>query len=222
MFVCLQAASFSLRAQQDGPGTIQKSCQDFVQAFYDWYAPIALKEHSGPAWNLALEYKSNSFASDISRHLKKDSAAQAKNAGEIVGLDFDPFLNNQDSDERYVVGNVAVKGDSYWADVYAVRSGEKNAKPDIVAELMRKSGRWLFVNFHYGKSAYSNDENLVSILKALTTVGKNTPSEPASHASTRSTLNLDLAIGGATLMPPSRVESGHWQCARSPFSACGS
>lgn len=157
----------SLRAQARNPRDFQKSCRNFVQGFYDWYVPKALKEGSGHAWDLALKNKGYVFSSEVSRLLKEDSEAQAKVAGEIVGLDFDPFLNSQDLGERYVVGDVTPKDDSYWAEVYAIRSGNKSEKPVAVPELVFKDGRWLFVNFHYGKSDHPERENLLSILKSL-------------------------------------------------------
>jgi hypothetical protein len=34
-------------------------------------------------------------------------------------------------------------------------------------ELALKDGQWVFVNFHYGKSDQSEDDNLISTLKRL-------------------------------------------------------
>jgi hypothetical protein len=36
------------------------------------------------------------FSPELASKLKEDLAAQEKSPGEIVGLDFDPFLNAQD------------------------------------------------------------------------------------------------------------------------------
>jgi len=138
-----------------------------VQGFYDWYLKQTLNEKAGPASDLALKYKSSSFAPELLRRLKEDSAAQAKVSGEIVGLDFDPFLNAQDVGERYVVGKITPKQGSYWAEVYGVWNGKKSQKPDVVPELIFKDRHWLFVNFHYGKSKYPENENLLSILRVL-------------------------------------------------------
>lgn len=152
----------SIHAQTKSPHEIYKAPREFVQEFYDWYVPKALKDHAGPAWELALKYKSSVFSPEVLRALKEDSAAQTKAAGEIVGLDFDPFLNSQDPDERYEVGKVTQKGDRYWVEIYAARSGKKSEKPDVMPELVRKDGRYLFVNFHY-----PDGSDLLSTLRVL-------------------------------------------------------
>ena len=169
--VCLSVFEFAaacgpLQAQSGSPHDRQESCRNFVQGFYDWYVPKALGENEGPAWAFALKNKRSVFSPELYRLLREDSAAQAK-AGEIVGLDFDPFLNSQDPEERYVVGNVTPKGDRYLVELRGISSGKKSEKPAVVAELTQNDGRWLFVNFHYGETKYPEDENLVSVLKNL-------------------------------------------------------
>ncbi len=161
-------ATLCALAQQSGsPSDMQKSCRDVVQAFYGWYVPKALKDSEVPASDLALKYKAALFSPQLLRALREDSQAQAKAKGEIVGLDFDPFLNTQDPSERYVLGNVSVKDDRCSVEVYSVSSGKKSAKAAVVPELVFKGGHWMFVNFHYGKSKRSEGENLVSTLKRL-------------------------------------------------------
>lgn len=162
----LLAASSSF-AQGTPAQDAKKSCQDFVQAFYDWYVPVALKHGRARPADLALKHKGTAFSRELAQALREDSEAQAKVKGDVVGLDFDPFLNSQDPSERYVVGNITPKGDRYWVEIYSLTSGKKSAKPDVVPELMFKDGRWIFVNFHYGESELPEDENLVSTLKTL-------------------------------------------------------
>lgn len=136
--------------------------RDFVQAFYNWYVPQALKDNATPAWNLALKYKSPVFNSEVLSALREDSAAQAKVAGDIVGLDFDPFLSSQDPSARYDVGKVTIKGGACWVEIHGVRPGKKSAAPDVTAELSHRDGRWIFVNFHYADGG-----DLLSVLKTL-------------------------------------------------------
>jgi hypothetical protein len=162
----LLAASSSF-AQGTLPQDAKKSCRDFVQGFYDWYVPMALKHGRVRPADRALKYKGSAFSPELAQALREDSEAQAKVKGELVGLDFDPFLNSQDPSERYVVGNITPKHDRYWVEIYSLTSGKKSAKPDVAPELMFKDGRWIFVNFHYGESEHSEDENLVSTLKIL-------------------------------------------------------
>jgi len=78
-----------------------------------------------------------------------------------VGINFDPFLDYQEPAERYVVGRITQKGQTYMADIYAVRSGEQGEKPDVTAEFVEKDGHWFFVNFHY-----PNGNDLLTILKS--------------------------------------------------------
>ena len=56
------ATSCSLRAQGDSPQDIQETCQNFVQGFYNWYVPKALRDNTRPAWELALKYKRYPFS----------------------------------------------------------------------------------------------------------------------------------------------------------------
>ena len=160
-------ATSCARAQESGSRSpdMQKSCRDFVQVFYDWYVPKALKESEVPASDLALKYKAALFSPELRQALGEDSQAQAKAKGEIVGLDFDPFLNTQDPSERYVLGNVSVKDERCSVEVHSVTSGKKSAKAAVVPELLFKGGHWMFVNFHYGKGKRSQDENLLSTLR---------------------------------------------------------
>ena len=143
----------------------ERSCREFVQAFYDWYVPKSLHGHNGPASDPALKYKRSLFSDELVRGLSEDSAAQAK-SDEIVGLDFDPFLNSQDPSEHFVVRSVTRKGDRYWVEVRGVQSGK--FRETVIPELVfTKEGRWQFVNFHYGKSEFFEDENLLRTLELL-------------------------------------------------------
>jgi hypothetical protein len=166
IFICVATPCFS-QAQGNATQATQESCRTFVQDFYSWYVPVALKRNSEPAVNFALRSKSSVFSPDLLAALKEDSQAQARVKGEIDALDFDPFLDSQDPGESYLVGAIRQTGGSCSVDVYSITSGEKSPKPAVIPELLFKEGRWLFVNFHYGPSEWSKDENLVSTLKAL-------------------------------------------------------
>ncbi len=147
-----------IREGQDSAESLQR----FVQTFYDWYVPIARASHQAPAWDLALKQKSTAFSAELARALREDSVAQSKSVGQIVGLDFDPFLNSQDPGNRYEVGGIANKGGTYWVDIFRKRSDTGIRNADVVAELTFKDGHWFFVNFHYPKGA-----DLLGILRLL-------------------------------------------------------
>lgn len=165
VMVCL-ALPTVFRGQTTTSGE-RESLHAFVQGFYDWYVPKALSDSSVPPSEIALKERSSVFGPQLAAALREDYAAQAKAPGEIVGLDFDPFLNTQDPCERYEVGTGTQKGDTYLVDVYAICSGKKSSVADVVAELLPKGNRWEFINFRYPNQAkqYPNSADLLSILK---------------------------------------------------------
>ncbi|MCU1284060.1 MAG: hypothetical protein JWO13_410 [Acidobacteriales bacterium] len=136
-----------------------KSPRQFVQDFYKWYVPRASRNNANGAWNLALKYKSSAFTHQLSELLRQDSAAQAK-CKELVGLDFDPFLNSQDPADRYDLGKITQRGQIYRVDIYA-ESEKKSENPSVRAEIAERNGRWLFVNFYY-----SDGTNLLGLLQS--------------------------------------------------------
>jgi len=147
------------------PNATETSCRKFVQQFYDWYLPKA-RTAKVRAADIVLRYKSDAFSPELRRQLKADSTAQAKARGELVGLDFDPFLNTQDpSFERCTVGKIASKGGSYWAEVTCKFPGANGEQAHVTPELIFQQGRWVFVNFHYQEG--SKEYDLLGMLKAL-------------------------------------------------------
>jgi hypothetical protein len=129
----------------------------------------ALMKRNGldSALRVTLRQKRSSFSPELVKGLKEDLKASEKSTAEIVGLDFDPFLNTQDIAERYLVGKITPKGDHYWVEVFGVWNGQKNSNPDVVPELAFEKGQWIFTNFHYGKTDIPVNENLLSVLQTL-------------------------------------------------------
>jgi hypothetical protein len=159
----LLSLSFLFGTQSSNYVELKKSCGEFVQDFYNWYVVKLMEKHTGPAFALALQYKSQLFSPELFRYLKEDIDAQQKVTGVIVGIDFDPFLACQDPGERYIVGDIVRKNDIYLVDIYEVVSGTEAQKPSLKAELSLRDGQWIFVNFHYRKT------DLLSVLKLLRT-----------------------------------------------------
>ena len=173
-FIALILFSFgvgALQAQTPTTPSQPRDCGPFVQQFYNWYVAkenALMKPNSrGSALEVTLREKRSSFSPELVKGLKEDLAASKKSHGEIVGLDFDPFLNAQDIAERYLVGKITPKGDHYWVEVFGVWGGQKNSNPDVVPELAFENGQWIFTNFHYGKTDIPVNENLVSVLQIL-------------------------------------------------------
>ena len=136
-----------------------KSARHFVQGFYDWYVAKALNQHTGPLWDATLKPRRSWFSPALLKALHEDAAASAKSPGEIVGLDFDPFLNSQDPVSHYFAGKVEKRGNDW---IVAVSGGKPYAKTDVLARVEKHNGSWRFSNF-----LYPGGENLLGILKAL-------------------------------------------------------
>ncbi len=140
----------------------QKRAAAFTQKFYDWYVPILLKPGKTDASDVAIAKRPALFDPPLLKALKEDAEAQAKTPDDIVGLDFDPFVNAQDPDDKYVVGRVTEKDGLYLVEVYGLRKGKREKAVSVVAELKPAKDGFVFVNFSYGA-----DGDLVQVLKSL-------------------------------------------------------
>ncbi len=141
----------------------QKRAAAFVKKFYDWYVPIALKpDLKEDSSNVAIAKRGALFDPPLLKALKEDAEAARKSPDDIVGLDFDPFLNAQDPDDKYVVGAVTEKDGLYLVNVVGVRKGKREKDVSVVAEVRPEKDGFVFVNFGYGA-----DGDLVAVLKQL-------------------------------------------------------
>ena len=155
-----------LVAQGSNPQDRDDACRSFVQSFYYWYAPIAMDDTAFPsAMDLAIQ--SQVLSPNLARLLEEIGAAAVSGGGEIF-LGVDPFTNSEDLWKKFMVGDVTRQGDHCFAEVYGVSPEKKDLNPDVVAEVVFQSGRWIFVNFHYpGYPASSGQENLLSVLRRI-------------------------------------------------------
>jgi hypothetical protein len=151
------------KAQSD----IDQSCRKFVETSYVGFVVRASLHSPVRALEWVLGYEPRIFTSGLFLELRQDSEAQRKVGGDIVGLDFDPFLACQDCPWRYVVEKTAIKDDRCWAEVHGIWEEKETAGPNVTAELQRKDGRWVFANFHYPNPERPEFENLLSLLKSL-------------------------------------------------------
>lgn len=160
------------QAQAIGPSLITKApsaldsdsaaCSKFVGEFYTWY--LAHGKNADPL-RVALKTKKSNFSSELVKRLNEDYKAAAKSPGEIVGLDFDPVLNSQDFADKYVPGKVTKKGSHYLVEVFGVTGGKRSEVADVIPELQKVGGRWVFTNFIYKHDGKTDD--LLSMLKKL-------------------------------------------------------
>jgi hypothetical protein len=164
----LMIALFSITAPAQGQDAHESSCRTFVQDFYNWYVARDARDQKirdyGPTSDDVLRLKPEALSPELRRLLQKDSTAQA-HSQDIVGLDFDPFFNSQDPSPEFKVQTVTVQGNRCHAVVHGIEREQirESIEPDLILE----DGKWVFVNFHYGKSDYSNDENLIDTLQML-------------------------------------------------------
>jgi hypothetical protein len=140
----------------------QKQAGAFVQKFYDWYVPLALKTKKEPSGYVAIAQRPGLFDAPLLNAITADAEAARKSTDDIVGLDWDPFLYEQDPDHKFVAGDVAEAGGLYRVSVYGVRKGKRDAKPAVVAELKPANDSFVLTNFLYG-----TDGDLMGMLKQL-------------------------------------------------------
>lgn len=145
------------------------SARDFAQQFYRWYVPVALGHHHEPSANIALRDKKTDFGPELAQALQRDFDAQAKVKDDIVGLDFDPFLNTQDSCPRFELGKVTQVKTGYRVEVFGICAGKKSTVADVAPELTWVNGHWEFVNFYYPNLMKDDAKNadLLAQLKML-------------------------------------------------------
>ena len=166
------SAQDAQRGAEEEMPSLQDSCQGYVQDFYNWYVAglnsDTFLEKRDATWVRAVKIHKSEFSAELAEAIEKDGKAQAKHTGEIVGLDFDPFLGAQDRDDRYVTGFVKVNGNACRVEMFGYANDEKREDSNVTAELNWDGKRWTLVNFRYPSKGKGNDEgeDLLSVLKA--------------------------------------------------------
>jgi len=156
---------YSLQTQTKAKEDPSESARKFVQDFYDWYTHGVVKavdEHKGFNWKT----RAVDFDPALLRALKEDEDAQAKAEGEIVGIDFDPFLASQDPCTPYKARSVVQKGDRFLVEVHIACENVTAENPAVTVELVMRNGHWIFANFHYPEPKPSGSD-LLSTLNQL-------------------------------------------------------
>ena len=133
----------------------QESATAFVQRFYDAY-----RSYKPPGWGkMAVERRAD-FDPVLAGAIREDAAAQAKVQGDVVGLDFDPFLGSQDPGPRFEARRATPIRGGQRVEVFdLVYPG----KPMVLVDVAPRSGRWIITDFHYRNTL----DDLRTILKAL-------------------------------------------------------
>jgi hypothetical protein len=147
----------------------------FVQQFYDWYTVLyakdmSLQKNPTPSDLIALKQKRQYFDVSLRNAILEDNRAQAKVTDEITGLDFDPFLNTQDTGFAYQTGNVKQVGNKFYVDIHSDQAGKSRqailkSEVAVIAEVIKVDTYWIFTNFIYPSKDGKSD--LITILKKL-------------------------------------------------------
>jgi len=154
--------SLAVAALQAQEAKREDSVRKFARDFYRWYAPIAAKSDKGTPFAIAIKQRPSSFSPELLQALHDDAEAQAKAVGEMVGLDFDPFLNSQDPPNHFVIGQINLKNDGYWVDIHTPKSEKVHAKTSVIAVVNQSGGHWVFTNFRF-----PNGGDLLETLQSL-------------------------------------------------------
>jgi len=158
------ASSNSSGPNVDQAESSSLSAPGFVRAFYDWYVPIARKNAHVPAWYAVLRRDPPVLNGTLLTALRQDSLSSADSPGQIIGIDFDPFLASQDPCERYELGSVTGVGDTQHVAIHSVCSGLRSAEPDLIAEVSMEDDSWVFQNIRYARP----NSDLLKVLNRLT------------------------------------------------------
>ncbi len=142
-----------------------QSAARFAQDFYDWYA------RAGERPDVAVRERASAFGSRLLDALRQDFAAQSKNPDEVVGLDWDPFLNTQDPCNPYRVGQVTRLGDTVLVAVKGTCTGAApQPGPDVIAEAVPVAGTWQFVDFRHAADRGSLLQDLAALRRSRDSV----------------------------------------------------
>lgn len=180
----------TLNAQPRAGQCEMASARKFVQAFYDWYAPMAVK---APSLDAVLKKKPSVLAPALAHALKEYLADETKSSGELVGLDFDPFLNSQDPVARYHVVSVKKEGKGYRVRVQSAPMPGSTDTTSVVAEVARRNGKWCFTNFRYPEGS--------DLLKELATSSTTARSQARDASSLRSAPSGEAWLGVPQICP---------------------
>ena len=128
----------------------ESSAVAFVRQFYKLYIPRGIQSGLAATDSIVRE-RPAMFSPGLLAALKDDARARAGARGEIVGLDFDPFLAAQDPCDNYDVGKptrVGGRSASILVPIFALCSKQRDSAA-VIAEVVPNSGSWAFANFHY-------------------------------------------------------------------------
>jgi hypothetical protein len=148
----------------------------FVQGFYDWYSGrmlAASKSKSGKGFDFhdGLRAKPDSFSPELKRLLEEDYAASSKCPSEVVGLDWDPFLETQDTPGSYAISKVEKTAQGFRVSIDD-KKARRSDNPVAQADVAFVGGHWTFVDFAEEPTDPKSRQGLVAILKGYEKSGE--------------------------------------------------
>jgi hypothetical protein len=143
-WLVLVTTVLSAGCAKEEPKGEPQSPREFLQDFYDWYVPLANVDAPEPAVNNVLRLRPMAIDSTLLRLLKTDSILRVSSPGEVVGIDWDPFLLSQDPCGHYSVGHETGDGNTREFEVVG-NCGAASAKGPFTVTVGKQRGRWVIV-----------------------------------------------------------------------------
>jgi len=161
----LLLAGSAVSAAPPAQGDAKSRAQTFARSFYDWYTEAGQERNV----EVVLLLKKDVLTPELYEALKADAEVTSKAEGELVGLDFDPFLNAQEAAYAYELGEVVEQAGDFRIPIYGHWGDQARPQKhhDLTAQVRCAADGCRFVNFHYPKSKLLLDRDLASVLKAL-------------------------------------------------------
>jgi len=144
-----------------------RSAARFTQEFYDWYATINDRDDQ------AVRDQPSLFAPELLAAVHAQFASPAKSLDERYdGLMF--LSGTQETCSPYRVQHVARRGDTVLVAVKGVCADTQDF--DVIAELGRLRGRWVFLDFRRSDDSTSLLQDLASLRQWRDSVRRGRPS----------------------------------------------
>jgi hypothetical protein len=148
----------------------EEGAKAFVQGFYDWYVGKILaasrkKSGGGFGFDDALKQRPDWFSPELKRLLLEDVAASSKCKDEVVGLDWDPFLESQENPSVYAVGKAEKIAQGFRVSVDDKKLPKGDHNPVAQADVTFVGGHWTFVDFVQQPTDPKFRQGLIAILK---------------------------------------------------------
>ncbi|MBN9394223.1 MAG: hypothetical protein J0H83_03195 [Candidatus Melainabacteria bacterium] len=140
----------------------EADARKFAQTFYDWYIPDMTSNVPVPSSERMLTQRAGLIDPVLRGLLKDDLLAAQETPDEVVGLDFDPYVNSQETPSKLKVGTVTRKGPNYLVSMDA-----SDAKGVVTPELAYRNNSFVFVDFYYDYGKKDKQDNLLNILRTL-------------------------------------------------------